>query len=159
VTVSEWVWVAVWIGLVLLLGVIEIFTLDFIFIMLAAGAAAGLITALVGGPWWLAVGIAAVVSLLLIGVVRPPLLRALGRGGDPRRTGVEGLIGMPGTVAVAFTSTAPGQVRLANGETWSARIDTDVVADRTPPLGTHVVVQQVQGSTVVVRLGERNTQE
>jgi membrane protein implicated in regulation of membrane protease activity len=157
VSVSEWIWVIVWIALVLVLGVVEIFTLDFVFIMLAAGAAGGLIAALVGAPWWLGVVVAAAVSLLLLALVRPRLLRLLGRGADPHRTNVEGLIGMPGTVAVAFTPTAPGQVRLANGETWSARIDTASAADRTPPLGTAVVVESIEGSTAVVRIRERTT--
>jgi membrane protein implicated in regulation of membrane protease activity len=151
----ELVWLIVWIALILVLGVVEIFTLDFIFIMLAAGAAGGLIATVAGAPWWLASVVAAVVALLLLGVVRPRLLTLLGRNADPHRTNVEGLIGMPGTVAVAFTSYAPGQVRLANGETWSARIDG---GDPTPPLGTPVVVESIQGSTAVVRIGERPTE-
>jgi membrane protein implicated in regulation of membrane protease activity len=158
---TEIAWTIVWVALILLLGVVEIFTLDFIFIMLAVGAAGGLIATLLGAPWWLAFVVFAAVSLLLLALVRPRLLLALGRGGDPRQTGVAGLIGMPGQVAVAFTSTAPGQVRLANGETWSARIDavepSDGPVDRTPPLGTAVVVTAIEGSIAVVRLSERTT--
>ena len=152
----DWIQTVVWIGLVLLLGVVEIFTLDFIFIMLAAGAAGGLIAALLGAPWWLSAIVAAAVALLLLSLVRPRLLAALGRGADPHRTNVEGLIGLHGTVAVAFTTSAPGQVRLANGETWSARLATGTT-DRTPPLGTPVVVESIEGSTAVVRLGEGAT--
>ena len=152
----DWIQTGIWIGLVLLLGVVEIFTLDFIFIMLAAGAAGGLIAALLGAPWWLSALIAAAVALLLLSLVRPRLIAALGRNADPHRTNVEGLIGLRGTVAVGFTSSAPGQVRLANGETWSARIATGST-DRTPPLGTPVVVESIEGSTAVVRLGERAT--
>ncbi|PYY63092.1 NfeD family protein [Curtobacterium sp. MCSS17_011] len=152
----DWIQSTVWIGLVLLLGVVEIFTLDFIFIMLAAGAAGGLIAALLGAPWWLSAIVAAVAALVLLSLVRPRLLVALGRGADPHRTNVDGLIGLPGTVAVAFTSSSPGQVRLANGETWSARFAADSVA-RTPPLGTPVVVESIEGSTAVVRLAERAT--
>jgi membrane protein implicated in regulation of membrane protease activity len=152
----DWIQSTVWIGLVLLLGVVEIFTLDFIFIMLAAGAAGGLIAALLGAPWWLSAIVAAVAALVLLSLVRPRLLVALGRGADPHRTNVEGLIGLPGTVAVAFTSSSPGQVRLANGETWSARFAADSV-DRRPPLGTPVVVESIEGSTAVVRLAERAT--
>ncbi|WIB12698.1 hypothetical protein [Curtobacterium sp. MCPF17_052] len=70
--VSEWTQVIVWIALVLVLGVVEVFTLDFIFLMLAAGAAGGLIAALLGAPWWLSAIIAAVLALLLLAVVRPP---------------------------------------------------------------------------------------
>ncbi|MFZ7088757.1 NfeD family protein [Curtobacterium sp. RRHDQ10] len=159
-TGTEWAWVVVWIALVLVLVVVEVFTLDFIFLMLAIGAAGGLVAALLGAPWWADVVVAAAVSLLLLSLVRPRLLRLLGRGADPHRTNVDGLIGMPGKVAVAFTSTAPGQVRLANGETWSARIVGDALApetpvDRTPPLGTHVVVTAIEGSTAVVRTTER----
>ena len=152
----DWIQTVVWIGLVLLLGVVEIFTLDFIFIMLAAGAAGGLIAALLGAPWWLSAIVAAAVALLLLSLVRPRLLAALGRGADPHRTNVEGLIGLHGTVAVAFTSSAPGQVRLANGETWSARIDA-TAPDRTPPLGTPVVVESIEGSTAVVRIEQKAT--
>ncbi|KQO64829.1 NfeD family protein [Curtobacterium sp. Leaf261] len=156
----EWAWVIVWIALVLLLIVVEIFTLDFIFLMLAVGAAGGLVAALVGAPWWAAVIIAAAVSLLLLSLVRPRLLKILGRNADPHRTNIEGLIGMRGQVAVAFTSSAPGQVRLANGETWSARITADESfpdspVDHTPPLGTGVIVTAIDGSTAVVRTTER----
>jgi membrane protein implicated in regulation of membrane protease activity len=153
---STVIWIIVWIALILVLGVVEIFALDFIFLMLAAGAAAALIATLVGAEWWLSAIIGAIVALLLIGLVRPRLLVALGRGADPHRTGVAGLIGMTGQVAVAFTSTAPGQVRLANGETWSARIAPDSPIS-APPLGTPVVVTAIDGSVAVVTLAERTT--
>lgn len=152
----DWIQTVVWIGLTLLLGVVEVFTLDFIFIMLAAGAAGGLVAALLGAPWWLSAIIAAGVALLLLSVVRPRVLGALNKNSDPHRTNVDGLIGLRGTVAVAFTASAPGQVRLANGETWSARL-SPASPDRTPPLGTPVVVESIEGSTAVVSLGERAT--
>jgi membrane protein implicated in regulation of membrane protease activity len=151
----DWIQSTVWIGLVLLLGVVEIFTLDFLFIMLAAGAAGGLVAALLGAPWWGSALVAAALALLLLFLVRPRLLHALGRGADPHRTGVEGLIGLAGTVAVAFTSSSPGQVRLANGETWSARL-SPASTDRMPTLGTAVVVESIEGSTAVVRINQKD---
>ncbi|WP_181420565.1 NfeD family protein [Curtobacterium sp. MCPF17_046] len=152
--VTEWTQVIVWIALVLVLGVVEVFTLDFVFIMLAAGAAGGLVAALLRAEWWLSTLIAAVLALLLLAVVRPRVLRALNRGADPHRTGIDGLVGMSGTVALAFTSSGPGQVRLANGETWSARFAPGTT-DRTPPLGTRVVVESIEGSTAVVRTEQK----
>ncbi|WP_181419536.1 MULTISPECIES: NfeD family protein [unclassified Curtobacterium] len=152
--VTEWTQVIVWIALVLVLGVVEVFTLDFVFIMLAAGAAGGLVAALLDAEWWLSTLIAAVLALLLLAVVRPRVLRALNRGADPHRTGIDGLVGMSGTVALAFTSSGPGQVRLANGETWSARFAPGTT-DRTPPLGTRVVVESIEGSTAVVRTEQK----
>ncbi|WP_255252750.1 NfeD family protein [Curtobacterium sp. 'Ferrero'] len=151
---TDWVQTIVWIGLVLILGVVEIFTLDFIFIMLAAGAAGGLVAALLGAPWWASALIAAAVALLLLFLVRPRVLHALNRGADPHRTGVEALVGLTGTVAVAFTSSGPGQVRLANGETWSARL-AGTSTERLPALGTPVVVESIEGSTAVVRIDQK----
>ncbi|WP_146242824.1 MULTISPECIES: NfeD family protein [unclassified Curtobacterium] len=154
-----WTWVVVWIALVLVFLVVEVFTLDFVFVMLAAGSAGGLVASLLGLPWWASVLIAAALSLLLIALVRPRVIHALGRGADPHRTNVDALTGMSGEVVVAFTASAPGQVRLANGETWSARIaaDTGAAVPVRPPLGTPVVVTGVEGSTAVVRLTERTT--
>lgn len=156
---TEWTWVIVWIGLVLVFLVVEVFTLDFVFVMLAAGSAGGLLAALLGVPWWGSVLIAAALSLLLILLVRPRLLHALGRGADPHRTNIDALTGMPGAVVVAFTPDAPGQVRLANGEVWSARIAAEPSSPVVlrPPLGTRVVVTRVEGSTAIVRLVERTT--
>lgn len=151
----DWIQTIVWIGLVLILGVVEIFTLDFIFIMLAAGAAGGLIAALLGAPWWSSALVAAALALLLLLLVRPRLLHALNRGADPHRTGIDGLVGLSGTVAVAFTSSSPGQVRLANGETWSARL-AGPSTDRLPALGTPVVVESIEGSTAVVRIDQKD---
>lgn len=152
----DWIQTVVWIGLTLLLGVVEVFTLDFIFIMLAAGAAGGLVAALLGAPWWLSAIVAAGVALLLLSLVRPRVLGALDKNADPHRTNIDGLIGLRGTVAVAFTASSPGQVRLSNGETWTARL-SPASPDRTPPLGTPVVVESIEGSTAVVNLGERAT--
>ncbi|WP_066519913.1 NfeD family protein [Curtobacterium ammoniigenes] len=150
------VWTIIWIVVGLALGVIEIFALDFIFLMLAVGAAGGLVSILLGLPWWASVIIAALVALLLLGLVRPRMLRLLSRGADPRPTNVSALIGMPGIVAVAFTPYQPGQVRLANGETWSARLTGEPDTEGTPPLGTRVTVVAIEGSTAVVRPAERN---
>lgn len=149
------VWTIIWIVVGLGLGVVEIFALDFIFLMLAVGAAGGLVAILLGLPWWASVIIAGAVALLLLGLVRPRMLRLLNRGADPYRTNVSALLGMTGVVAVPFTAYQPGQVRLANGETWSARLVTDVGAHDAPPLGTRVAVVAIEGSTAVVRPVER----
>ena len=152
-----WTWVVVWIALVFVFLVVEVFTLDFVFVMLAVGSAGGLVATLLGAPWWASVLVAAALALLLIALVRPRVLHALGRGADPHRTNVEALAGMAGEVVVAFTPSAPGQVRLANGETWSARIvgETPGTATARPALGTPVVVTGIEGAIAVVRPTER----
>lgn len=143
--VSTWAWIA-WLALILIFLIIEVLTLDFTFLMLAVGSFGGLIAGLAGAPWWADIVIAGILALLLLFFVRPPLLRRLRSGGDPARTNVEALIGLVGTVVVAFPD-GRGQVRLANGETWSSRPAHD---DGRLVDGERVVVTSIDGATAVV---------
>jgi membrane protein implicated in regulation of membrane protease activity len=149
--IQTYAWI-IWLALILITVIIEVATVTFMFLMLAIGSLAGLIASLFGAPFWLQVIIAAVVAVLLLFAVRPPLLRALKRGGDHARTGIEALSGISGTVTLDFNGDA-GTVRLANGETWTARL-----ADSShPPLaaGDHVIVTEIKGATAIVAPAER----
>jgi len=146
---SSYAWIA-WLALILVFGIIEMATLQFIFIMLAAGAVGGLVSGLLGAPWWLQITVAAVLSMLLLFAVRPPLLRRLGRGGDPARSNVDALLGLSGIVTNDFAGNAT-HVKLANGETWTAQLD----ADRAPIEGERVIVTAIDGATAVVIPAER----
>ncbi len=146
---SSYAWVA-WLALILVFGIIEMATLQFIFIMLAVGAVGGLVAGLIGLPWWAQIIVAALLSILLLFAVRPPLLRRLGRGGDPARSNVDALLGQSGIVTMDFSGNAT-HVKLANGETWTAKLD----ADRSPIEGERVVVTAIDGATAVVVPAER----
>jgi len=135
-----------WVVLIVLFLIIEMLSLEMTFLMLALGGVAGLASDLLGVPVWLQVVIAAAVAALLILFLRPPLLRRLHRGGDPTPTGVEALIGLAGQVVATVNATS-GQVKLANGDIWSARDDTG--ASLQP--GTTIRVVQIDGATAVVR--------
>lgn len=152
-TVEQFAWIG-WIVLIALCLVIEMLTLDFTFLMLSLGSVAGLVSDLAGAPLWLQVVIAGIVALLLILVIRPPLLKRLRRGEDPTPSNVEALYGMGGIV-VASVSAHGGQVRLANGDIWTAR--RDGAADLTP--GTAVTVARIDGATAVVRSNVPLTEE
>ena len=151
-------WV-LWLALILLFIIVEVATVEFTFLMLALGGVAGLLTGLFGGPFWLQVVVAALVSVLLLFTVRPPMLRALKRGGDPALSNIEALLGSRGEVVLPIVDGAGprdlGQVKLANGETWTARLLAPEGAG-TIPLGTTVVVTAIEGSTAVVVPAERN---
>ncbi|AMM20784.1 hypothetical protein AX769_12330 [Frondihabitans sp. PAMC 28766] len=156
---TEFSWV-IWAALILLFIIVEVATVEFTFLMLAIGSVGGLLTSLFGGPFWLQILVAAVVSILLLFTVRPPLLRALKRGGDPALSNVEALLGLRGEVLLPITPDpgprALGQVKLTNGETWTARM---LAPDGTRTLvtGTTVVVTAIEGSTAVVVPAERTT--
>ncbi|TFC41993.1 NfeD family protein [Cryobacterium sp. TMT1-21] len=149
---SEFAWI-VWLVLILLFVTMEMVTLDLTFLMIAAGSVGGLASALIWAPWWLQLIIAAVVSMALLFGIRPPLLRVLRRGGDPARTNVDALLGMDGRV-VSTVGTSGGQVRLANGETWTSRLSPGLDRQVVEP-GERVLVTAIDGATAVVIPAER----
>jgi membrane protein implicated in regulation of membrane protease activity len=145
--ISSWAWV-VWLGLILVFIIIEVNTLEFTFLMLALGSVGGLVAGLVGAEWWLQLIVAAVLALLLLFFVKPPLLHALRKGADPAKSNVDALLGLNGTVTLDLRG-GTGQVKLINGDIWSAR-----VADGAPTAdldeGARVVVTAIEGATAVV---------
>jgi len=150
---STWAWV-VWLALILIFLIIEVLSLDFTFLMLAIGSFGGLVAGLLGAPWWVDILVAGVLAILLLFFVRPPLLHRLRRGGDPARTNVDALLGLAGTVVLTFPD-GRGQVKLANGETWTSRLGTGSDAGKLIE-GEQVVVTSIDGATAVVVPAERH---
>jgi len=138
-----------WAVLVLVFLVVEMFTLEMTFLMLAVGAAAALLAGLLGAPFWLQLIVAAVVALVAVLTLRPPLLRRLRRGGEHALTNVDALPGMSGVVLGELSGQQTGTVRLANGETWTAQLAQDGTAARVQP-GSSVVVRSIHGATAIV---------
>jgi membrane protein implicated in regulation of membrane protease activity len=146
--ITSFAWIA-WLVLILIFVIIEMLTLDFVFLMIAVGSLGGLIAGLFGAPWWLQLVIAAALSVVLLFGIRPPLLHRLKRGGDPTKSNVDALIGMSAVVVSTVSRTA-GLVKLAVGETWTARLSTgsDGPVELVP--GEHVIVLSIEGATAVV---------
>jgi len=149
---ATYAWI-VWLALILIFGIIELTTLEFTFLMLAVGSLGGLIAGLLGVPWWAQFIIAAVLSVLLLFAVRPSLLRALKRGGDPALSNVDALLGLSGIVTIDFSGNA-NHVKLANGETWTAALPS-AMGDRLLVEGERVVVTAIEGATAIVVPAER----
>ncbi|WP_228374465.1 NfeD family protein [Demequina rhizosphaerae] len=135
-----------WFIAAMVLGAVEIFTLDLLFAMLAGGALAGGLAALLGAPWWLSMIIALAVSSALIGLLRPFLLRSLrAKGEGAAETNTAALVGREARTLDEVTETR-GRVKL-NGEVWSARTEDDAPAI---PEGSEVRVLRIDGATAVV---------
>lgn len=151
---TDWAWIF-WIVLILVFAIIEVSTLEFTFLMLAVGSLGGLVSGLFGLPWWAQFIVAFVLALLLLFLVRPPLLRALRKGGDPAPSNVEALLGMSGVVTNDISGNA-NHVKLINGDVWTARL-----ADPYRALieGERVVVTAIEGATAVVAPAERTERD
>jgi membrane protein implicated in regulation of membrane protease activity len=140
---GDYDWVA-WIGLAVVLGIVEVTTLDLVFAMLAAGAFAGAITAMITDQVVVQVLVALAVSVAMLAVVRPVALRHL-RVPHALRTGTDALVGKRGLVLEPVDGEN-GRIKL-NGEVWSARAydpSTSIEA------GRHVEIMQIDGATAIV---------
>ncbi|WP_141013242.1 NfeD family protein [Nocardioides sambongensis] len=132
-----------WLGAAILLGVAEMFSLDLILAMLAAGALAGMGTALVTDSVGVQVLVASVVSVAMLAVVRPSLARRF-HGGPDLVLGNARVVGLEAVVTEPISSVRPGRVKL-DGEIWTASADTDL------RIGERVEVLEIRGATAVVR--------
>jgi membrane protein implicated in regulation of membrane protease activity len=134
-----------WIGAAVVAIVIEIFTLELTFALLAAGALAAAGGAALGLPVLVQVALAAGVWVLGLLVIRPIALRHLRP--HHTRTGIDAL---PGTRARALTEVTAdhGRIQL-RGEQWSARLDPDVTSEPVPT-GTLLIVTRIDGATALV---------
>ncbi len=135
-----------WLGLALALGVVEMATLTFVFLMLVGGALGGAVAAGVGLGIVGQVLVAVAVALLLLGLVRPVVVRRA-RSGDATLTGAAALVGRDALV-IETVSVTGGRIRLA-GEVWSARLAPVPEHDALLP-GHGVRVQSIDGATAVV---------
>jgi len=144
--VSAWVW---WLVAAVVLGIVEVTTLDLVFAMLSVGAVAGAIVAATGAGLILQTVIAVIVALAMLFVVRPVALRHL-RSAPETRTGVAALVGAKGVV-IERVDRDDGRIKLA-GEIWSARsYDPDHVIE----VGATVDVLKIEGATALVYDSER----
>jgi membrane protein implicated in regulation of membrane protease activity len=84
------------------------------------------------------------------------MLRLTRKGADPTPSNVAALYGMGGRVVIALGETG-GQVKLANGETWTARLDHWAGGDPIE-VGSTVTVTAISGSTAIVAPNGRSVQ-
>ncbi len=141
---NEW---AVWLALALTLGVVEAATVDLVFLMLAGGALAGTVAALLGLGLVGQVLTAVVVAVALLGVVRPLAKKRLASGEETKAIGTARYIGLIGVAKEPIDENS-GLLEVV-GETWTARIDP---GDTPIPAQAEGRITAVRGATLIVTL-------
>ena len=134
-----------WLGLAALLAVLEMFSLDLVLLMLAAGALVGMALAILDLPFvvqFLAAAAAAVGALL---VVRPSAVRRLHTGPE-LQIGHGKLVGRKAIVTEEISHLKPGRIRLS-GEVWTAEPYDETM---TIGVGETVDVMEIRGATAYV---------
>lgn len=135
----------IWLSIAMVLGVLELFSLDLVLLMLAAGALAGMGVSLVpGSELWMQVLAAVATSVAMLAVVRPTFVKRL-HGGPDLKQGFEALVGEEG-FTVAEITAHDGRIKVG-GEIWTARPydETAVI-----PVGAKVRVYEIRGATAYV---------
>lgn len=143
----EWITnpVIVWLAILIILVVIEIFTLGLTTIWFAGGALLAIVVAALGGPVWLQIMIAAVVSGVLLFFTRPIAMKYFNR--DRERTNAESLVGRQAIVISEINNLQGiGQVTI-NGMEWTAR---SIVDGQTIEAGEIVIIRGINGVKLLV---------
>ena len=136
----RWIWVA----LVILFAVIEVFTFGLytIWFAIAALAMVFLSSLKIALPFQLLIFLA--ISALLLFFTRPLAIKKLKVGRE--KTNVDSLVGMHALVTRAISEFEKGEVKL-NGQFWSARAEDN----STVPEGTKCEVVKIEGVQAIVR--------
>ncbi len=141
---GEHMW-GTWMAIAVILGVAEMFSLDLILIMLAVGAMAGALSAVIGLPVVVQVLVVAGASVGALSLARPSLVKRL-HGGPELRLGHGKLVGQQGVVTELISAHEHGRIKLA-GEVWSAAPYDDSISIQP---GETVEVLQIRGATAFV---------
>lgn len=135
----------IWFGAALLLAAAELLGAEFFMLMLAVGAlAAAVVAAATGDPVLLPSIVFVLVSVAMVLLLRPMLVRRL-LPSKPAKVGIARLVGAPAYV-LEDVNQGHGLAKVG-GDTWTARVH-----DGVPPLpaGTEARVLEVRGATVYI---------
>ena len=138
----------VWLGLMVLFLFLEGASVAVVSVWFAIGALAAMITAWLGGELWLQIVLFAVVSGVMLALLRPVLKRFF----TPKieKTNVDSVIGAVGLVTEKIDNlTAQGRVKIG-GMYWSARSTTGEGLS----VDTKIKVDRVEGVKVFVSPAE-----
>ncbi len=134
----------VWLGIAMVLGVAEMFSLDLVLLMLASGAIVGMVLGLAGIPVVIQGLGALAAAVAMLTFVRPTWVKRL-HSGPELKQGHLALIGKAG-FAVEEVSVRGGLVKV-RGEVWTARpYDEHEVI----PNGAKVEIFEIKGATAYV---------
>ena len=134
-----------WLGVAILLGIAEMFSLDLILLMLALGAVVGMVLTIVGLPFAVAALGAAAASVACLALVRPALVKRM-HSGPELSLGHGKLVGKQGVVTERITGLQAGRIRVG-GEIWTAAPYDETVAIEP---GETVEVLEIRGATAYV---------
>ena len=138
--------VYLWLGAVILFGIIEALTVGIVSIWFSIGALAALIASALHAAPWLQITIFLAVSAAALIITRPLIKKKILLRTTPTNTDM--LIGERGTVDEEINNLAgTGSVKIA-GKVWSAKSESG----DTIPSGSTVTAVKIEGVKLIVKL-------
>ena len=143
--VMDWNMTVVWLGILVVLVVIELLTMGLTTIWFAGGALVAALISIPGTPLIIQILFFLIVSILLLYFTRPIAIKYFNR--DRTRTNVESLIGRQAIVISEINNVEGiGQVN-TGGMEWSARSSYHNIVI---PVGAVVTVLGIDGVKLIV---------
>ena len=141
----DWNMTVMWLGILVILVVIELFTMGLTTIWFAGGALVAALVSIPGTPLIIQILFFLIVSILLLYFTRPIAVKYFNR--DRTRTNVESLIGRQAIVISEINNLEGiGQVN-TGGMEWSARSSYHNIVI---PVGAVVTVLGIDGVKLIV---------
>lgn len=135
-----------WLGLMIVLLLIELATLGLTTIWFAGGTLVAFIVSLAGGSLWMQVILFLAVSVVLLIFTRPFAVHYINK--NPVRTNADSLIGKTGVVIEEISNLdSTGQVQI-QGQIWTARAQKE---ETKIEAGARVTIEEIQGVKLIVR--------
>ncbi len=136
-------YVYTWLGLMLVLIIVEAMTVSLTTIWFATGALVAFFLALLNVQLWIQILVFLVVSVVLLVFTRPVAVKYLKVGSH--KSNIDAIIGTKGIVLMDITEFATGQVKI-KGQIWTAVSKNG----ETLLKDTEVVIEGIEGVKLIV---------
>lgn len=142
-----------WLVMVAVMLVIEIITLGLTTVWFSIGAAVAAVVAYLGGPLWLQIVLFAVVSVIIMLLMRPFAMKVMDK--NRTKTNIDEMIGTSATVIESIDNKKEqGKVRY-RGVEWMARnVEDGIISE-----GENVTIDAVSGVKLMVRAESAKKEE
>ena len=138
----------IWVGAMVVFGVLEAATVGLTSIWFVVGALGGLIVAMCGGQIWLQLVVFFVVSIAALIAARPLVVKYINQ--DTTATNADRVLGATARVTESVDNTVPVGAVYVDGKTWSARSENG----ENIAAGTMVRVTRMEGVRIFVEKEE-----
>ncbi|QEN07613.1 NfeD family protein [Oceanispirochaeta crateris] len=134
----------VWLGIAVVMTVIEGLTMGMTTVWLALAALICMVLAFIMPSATAQIVVFLVLSILMLIFTRPLAVRKMNMGKE--KTNADRLIGMNGIVQIPVSADKPGQVKVA-GQVWTARPEDPKSVFNS---GDQVQVIRIEGVTIII---------